>query len=61
MGPGTRLDLRLREGTAKGDLPRQYVYRLGGFGSVRGYGFKAFAGDRSVLLIAQYWLDADRH
>ncbi|MFP6589188.1 MAG: BamA/TamA family outer membrane protein [Candidatus Latescibacterota bacterium] len=34
MGPGTRLDLRLRRGTAKGDLPRQYVYRLGGFGSV---------------------------
>ena len=61
MGPGTRLDLRLRGGTAKGDLPRQYVYRLGGFGSVRGYGFKAFAGDRSVLLNAQYWLDADRH
>ena len=25
------------------------------------YGFKAFAGDRSVLLNAQYWLDADRH
>ena len=60
MGPGTRLDLRLRGGTAKGDLPRQYVYRLGGFGSVRGYGF-TFAGDRSVLLNAQYWLDADRH
>ena len=61
VGPGTRLDLRLRGGTAKGDLPEQYVYRLGGFGSVRGYGFKAFAGDRSVLLNTQYWIDADRH
>jgi hypothetical protein len=61
MGPGTRLDLRLRGSTAKGDLPQQYVYRLGGFGSLRGYGFKAFAGDRSVLLNAQYWLDADHH
>lgn len=35
MGPGTRRDLWLRGGTAKGDLTRQYVYRLGGFGSVR--------------------------
>jgi len=61
MGTGTRLDLRLRGGTAKGDLPRQYVYRLGGLGSVRGYGFKAFAGDRSVLVNAQYWIDADSH
>ena len=61
MGPGTRLDLRLRGATAKGDLPRQYVYRLGGFGSVRGYGFKSFAGDRSVLINTQYWVDADRH
>ena len=61
MGPGSRLDMRLRGGTAKGDLPQQYVYRLGGFGSLRGYDYKAFAGDRSVLLNAQYWVDADRH
>jgi len=61
MGPGSRLDVRLRGGTAKGDLPQQYVYHLAGFGSVRGYDYKAFAGDRSVLLHAQYWIDADRH
>lgn len=61
MGPGTRLDLRLRGATAKGDLPQQYVYHLGGFGSVRGYGFKAFSGDRSVLINTQYWVNADRH
>lgn len=61
MGPGTRLDLRLRAGSAKGDLPRQYLYTLGGLGSLRGYDYKAFAGDRSVLINAQYWIDADRH
>lgn len=61
MGTGTRLDFRLRGGTAKGNLPRQFVYRLGGVGSLRGYGHKSLAGDRSVLLNTQYWIDADRH
>ena len=60
-GRGTRLDLRLRGGTAKGDLPDQFRYRLGGFGSLRGYDYKLLEGDRSLLVNAQYWIDADRH
>jgi hypothetical protein len=61
IGRGTRLDLRLRLGTAKGPLPSQYAYDIGGLGSVRGYGFKEFSGDRMVLLNAEYWVDADAH
>ena len=33
---------------------------LGGYGTVRGYGFKEFTGDRAVLFNAEYWIDADR-
>ncbi len=61
VGPGSRLDLRLRGATAKGRLPSQYRYRIGGLGSVRGYEDKVFEGDRVALLNAQYWLDMDRH
>lgn len=58
---GTRLDLRLRTGTAKGDLPDQYRYDLGGFSSLRGYDFKQFTGDRMILINLEYWIDADHH
>lgn len=61
VGRGTRLDLRLRLGTAKGALPAQYAYDIGGLGSVRGYGFKQFSGDRMVLFNAEYWVDAGEH
>jgi len=61
LGRGTRLDMRLRLGTAKGPLPSQYAYGIGGLGSLRGYGFKEFSGDRMVLFNAEYWVDADAH
>ena len=61
VGLGTRLDLRVRLGTARGSLPRQFRYDLGGFSSLRGYGFKAFTGDRMVLFNAVYWIDGSDH
>ncbi len=61
VGRGTRVDLRLRLATAKGPLPSQYIYNLGGLGSLRGYGFKEFSGDRMVLFNAEYWIDAETH
>ena len=60
-GRGARFDLRLRGATAKGELPAQYPYRIGGLGSIRGYDDKAFSGDRVALLNAEYWLDMDQH
>lgn len=58
---GTRLDLRVRLGSAKGFLPRQYLYDIGGFASLRGYNFKEFSGDRMVLVNAEYWIDGNSH
>ena len=40
-GRGARFDLRLRGATAKGELPAQYRYQIGGLGSIRGYDDKA--------------------
>ncbi len=59
VGRNSRVDLRLRLGTAKGLLPRQYLYDLGGFASLRGYGFKQFTGDRMGLLSVEYWVDGE--
>ena len=56
LSQGSRLDLRLRAGRATGSVPRQYHFDLGGFSSLRGYGFKAFNGDRMALFNAEYWL-----
>ena len=54
---GNELDLRLRLGRGSGELPRQYLYHLGGFATLRGYPHKAFAGDRLVLLNVEYWVE----
>jgi len=58
FGYGKNLDLRLRAGTGRGVLPRQYLFDLGGISSLRGYGFKEFSGDRMVLANAEYRLNS---
>ena len=60
LSGGDRLNIRLRAGTAKGFLPIQFEYDLGGVSSLRGYGFKEFTGDRMVLGNVEYWVDAKR-
>jgi hypothetical protein len=55
----TRSDhgLRLRvRGAGGNNLPAQKVEALGGWGSLRGYDYKEFAGDVSVLMMAEYHL-----
>ncbi|MCC7262009.1 MAG: BamA/TamA family outer membrane protein [Candidatus Latescibacteria bacterium] len=59
VGHSSRVDLHLRLGTAQQTLPGQSLYDLGGFGSLRGYGFKQFTGDRMGLLSAEYWVDGE--
>lgn len=61
IAKGTRLDIRLKLGTARGNLPAQYQYALGGSGSLHGYNFKTFTGDRMALFNIAYWLNGDRH
>ena len=58
---GTRFDVRLRSGSAKGDLPSQYLYDLGGFSTIRGYPYKSMTGDRMVLVNMEYWVDVEEH
>ncbi|MFC1628357.1 BamA/TamA family outer membrane protein [Gemmatimonadota bacterium] len=57
--------LRVRVGSTKADdgfedmIPVQHRYYLGGPGSLRGYGFKQFTGNRFFLATAEYTLGAD--
>lgn len=55
IGYGENLDFRLRAGTARGLLPIQFHYDLGGISTLRGYRFKEFPdGDRMVLGNVEY-------
>jgi len=55
------IDLRLRVGTAAGDLPVQRAFDLGGIGSLRGYKFKEFSDfDRMVLGNVEYRVQLGR-
>lgn len=60
LGSYERIDLRVRAGTARGSLPSQYLYSLGGISTLRGYEFKEFTGDRMVLGNLECRIDADR-
>ncbi len=45
------IDFRLRAGAINGNnLPEQFLFDLGGIGSLRGYGFKEFSNGERVLL-----------
>ncbi|HEX6746228.1 MAG TPA: hypothetical protein VF092_02855 [Longimicrobium sp.] len=49
--PGAaRLDADLSAGAAAGTLPRQALYLIGGRGTVPGYAFRAYGGDRFATL-----------
>ncbi|MFC1559046.1 BamA/TamA family outer membrane protein [Gemmatimonadota bacterium] len=57
--------LRVRMGSTKSDdgfedmIPVQHRYYMGGIGSLRGYAFKQFTGNRFFLATAEYTLGAD--
>jgi hypothetical protein len=52
-GHSTGLRLRVRA-AGGGNLPRQKAEALGGWSALRGYGFKEFRGDTSLLTSAEY-------
>jgi hypothetical protein len=45
---------RVIAGTGSGTLPPQRLFAIGGIGSVHGYGFKEAAGERMLLLNAEF-------
>jgi outer membrane protein assembly factor BamA len=58
LGYGRNIDVRLRAGSARGILPAQYRFDLGGISTLRGSRFKEFTGDRMVLANVEYRLNA---
>jgi outer membrane protein assembly factor BamA len=55
------IDVRLRTGTASGNLPNQKAFDVGGIGSLRGYKFKEFRNfDRIILGNVEYRIQFGR-
>ncbi len=50
------LNLRLRIGSAEGELPIQRVFDLGGLGTLPGFPYKTLSGNRIFLLNTEYVL-----
>ena len=62
LSPIDHLAIRARLGAASNpidDIPIQHRFFLGGVGSLRGYGFKEFTGNRFFLATAEYTLGTD--
>jgi hypothetical protein len=57
IGRYDNLNIRLRVGTAEGILPSQKMFDLGGIGTLHAYRYKAFSGNRMILLNTEYILD----
>lgn len=51
---GSELSVQGSAGAAIGDVPRQQLYLLGGRGTVPGYDFRAYGGDRFAVAQATY-------
>lgn len=61
LGFGENLDIRLRAGTARGVLPIQYKFDMGGLSSLRGFEYKYFNNyDRMVLANLEYRIHGHR-
>ncbi|HHL73310.1 MAG TPA: hypothetical protein ENJ29_12450 [Bacteroidetes bacterium] len=60
VGLSENLDFRLRAGTSRGEVPVQSLFYLGGISSLRGYGYKEFAGNRMVLANIEYRLNSGK-
>ncbi|MGQ9609915.1 MAG: carbohydrate-binding family 9-like protein [bacterium] len=48
--------LRMKAAVSDCELPLQRKFYLGGIGTLRGYPFKEFEGDKMALINAEYWL-----
>ena len=58
LGGNQYLFLRVKAATTDGTLPPLHPRKLylGGIGTLRGYWFKEFSGDKMVLINAEYWI-----
>ena len=58
LGGNQYFMFRIKAATADRDLPPRHPHKLhlGGIGTLRGYQFKEFSGDKMVLINAEYWV-----
>ncbi len=54
MGKLSRLDIRFMAGSSEHYLPVQKNFYLGGFSSLRGFSYKEFSGNRTLLTNLEY-------
>jgi hypothetical protein len=59
LGRYDNFNVRMRIGTAGGPLPPQKIYEIGGLGTLNAFPFKSEAGNRMLLINAEYIIDGD--
>jgi hypothetical protein len=59
LGRYDNLNVRLRAGTSEGSLPVQKIFELGGLSTLHGFSFKSQAGNRMILVNAEYIVNGD--
>jgi hypothetical protein len=57
FGYRERLDIRIKIGSAEGELPIQKAFQIGGLSTLRAFRFKEFFGDRMLLANLEYNLN----
>ena len=59
LGRYDNLNVRVRVGTAEGRVPPQKMFELGGLSTLHAFPFKSEAGNRMILLNAEYIINGD--
>jgi hypothetical protein len=59
LGRYDNLNVRLRAGTSEGSLPVQKIFEIGGLSTLHGFPFKSQAGNRMILVNAEYIVNGD--
>lgn len=59
LGRYDNINARLRFGTSNGDVPLQKTFEIGGLSTLNGFPFKSDAGNRMILLNAEYIINGD--
>lgn len=59
LGRYDNLNVRLRAGTSESLLPVQKIFEIGGLSTLHGFPFKSQAGNRMILVNAEYIVNGD--
>jgi cytoskeletal protein CcmA (bactofilin family) len=59
LGRYDNFNVRLRVGTTEGSVPLQKTFEIGGLSTLNGFPYKSEAGNRMILLNAEYIINGD--